>query len=111
MSFSYQSVAAGVHVCVCLLFFYVLSQKDATQLHTGGPVERDDIGKRVRVSGYPCGGVLRFFGKHAVRGTACCGVELDQPLGKNSGTVGGCKYFECDANHGVLVIASKVTLE
>lgn len=51
-------------------------------------VTGDDVGKRVRIQGYSCSGTLRFFGQHKAKGTARCGVELDEPLGKNDGRVG-----------------------
>ena len=51
-------------------------------------VTASDVGRRVAVQGYPCSGVLRYFGPHHERGTTRCGVELDKPLGKNNGTVG-----------------------
>ena len=35
-------------------------------------------------------------------------MELDNPVGKNSGTVDGHIYFTCRAMHGVLVAAKKV---
>ena len=69
------------------------------------------MGKRVRVDGYACGGVLQFFGNHKVKNIPRCGVELDQPVGKNNGTVGGHVYFKCADNHGVLVGPRKVKLE
>lgn len=70
-----------------------------------------DVGKRVRVQGYACGGVLRFYGRHATKNIPRCGVELDEPVGKNDGTVGGHTYFKCADSRGVLVAPSKVTLE
>ncbi len=40
---------------------------------------------------------------------AWIGIELDEPTGKNDGSVkGGKKYFECKANHGVFVRAERV---
>ena len=48
-----------------------------------------DIGRHVLVQGYSCGGVLRFLGPHHERSTVRCGVELDEAIGKNDGTVGG----------------------
>ena len=36
------------------------------------------------------------------------GVELDEPTGKNDGTVKGTRYFECKANCGVFVRAERV---
>jgi hypothetical protein len=47
-----------------------------------------DIGQQVSVQGYSCGGVLRFLGPHHERSTVRCGVELDEAIGKNDGTVG-----------------------
>ena len=32
-----------------------------------------------------------------------CGVVLDEPYGKNNGTVQGKQYFECADNYGVMV--------
>ena len=38
------------------------------------------------------------------------GVELDQAIGKNDGTVGGEFYFPAKPNHGVLVVPDKCSL-
>lgn len=74
------------------------------------------VGDRVKVQGYPTTGTVRFVGDHKQKGGMRYGVELDEPLGLNDGTIGGDKYFACskpaptDGRHyGVLVAPSKVT--
>ena len=47
----------------------------------------NDVGKRVKIEGYSCQGILRFFGPHNSKPGLRCGVELDEPAGKNNGTV------------------------
>jgi len=37
------------------------------------------------------------------------GIELDQPVGKNDGSVAGVRYFDCKPSHGVFAPPSKVT--
>lgn len=72
-------------------------------------VTKDDVGKRVVVSGYDCLGTLRFVGIHRVHQTPRVGIELDAPVGKNSGTVGGHAYFACRPKCGLLATPAKVT--
>lgn len=69
----------------------------------------DRIGDRVGVLGYESLGTLRFYGERIGGGGLRCGVELDEPVGRNNGTVGGNEYFACNDNHGVLVVPNKVT--
>lgn len=67
------------------------------------------IGSRVVVSNYG-DGTLRWVGYHAHHSEPRCGVELDASIGKNDGTVGGCRYFSCAAGHGVLAKPSRISL-
>lgn len=66
-------------------------------------------GSRVLVEGYATVGTLRFYGAHHANKGKRCGVELDEPCGKNNGTVGGHVYFTCKPMHGVLVAPYKVS--
>lgn len=76
---------------------------------TANGVGPKDVGARVATEGYECEGTLRYFGPHATKPHLRAGIELDEPLGRNNGTVAGHKYFECEAGYGVLVVAEKVT--
>lgn len=56
-------------------------------------------------------GVLRYFGEPEFAPGYWCGVELDQPEGRNNGSLQGIRYFSCDEGCGVFVPLSKVELE
>eukprot|EP00040_Diaphanoeca_grandis_P020721 m.110156 g.110156 ORF g.110156 m.110156 type:complete len:812 (-) comp28018_c0_seq1:424-2859(-) len=73
-------------------------------------ITEDDVGKSVEVDGYACRGVLKFFGKHQKNGMTRCGIELEDALGINNGTVHGYCYFECGPNHGILCRPDKVKI-
>lgn len=45
------------------------------------------IGSRVTIDGYDCAGTLRFYGRHHTKNSLRCGVDLDEPIGNNNGTV------------------------
>ena len=66
------------------------------------------VGDRVAVKGKGAG-TVRFSGPHHVEGTPRLGVELDDPTGKNNGTVTGHRYFSCAPDHGALVKPHKAT--
>ena len=61
-----------------------------------------DVGKKCKVGKYGTG-IIKFVGFHHVDHVPRCGVALDQAIGKNNGTVKGAKYFECDAQCGILI--------
>lgn len=84
--------------------------KNSKQKQKTVDIAESDIGKRVTVFGYESQGTLRFLGMHQEKGILRAGVELDEPIGKNNGTVGGHSYFSCQDKHGVLCHPGKVTL-
>ena len=63
-----------------------------------------EIGHRCRINVGDKRGTIRFVGKMSTfKPGWWVGIELDEPLGKNDGSHGGCKYFECSANKGIFV--------
>ncbi|XP_031157116.1 CAP-Gly domain-containing linker protein 1 isoform X2 [Sander lucioperca] len=66
------------------------------------------LGDRVLVGGNKAG-VVRFLGEADFAKGQWCGVELDEPLGKNDGAVAGTRYFQCMPRYGLFAPAHKVT--
>ncbi|XP_070153044.1 CAP-Gly domain-containing linker protein 1 isoform X3 [Polyergus mexicanus] len=75
--------------------------------------QRDElkIGDRVIVSSMQGSktGILRYQGPTDFAGGEWYGVELDEPLGKNDGSVNGKRYFECPPKHGLFTVPHKVS--
>ncbi|CAI2184001.1 20409_t:CDS:10 [Funneliformis geosporum] len=53
-------------------------------------------------------GTIRFVGPTTFATGKWVGVELDEPSGKNDGSVAGKHYFDCRQNHGVFVRPSQI---
>ncbi|XP_035040060.1 CAP-Gly domain-containing linker protein 1 isoform X2 [Hippoglossus stenolepis] len=66
------------------------------------------LGDRVLVGGSKAG-VVRFLGETDFAKGYWCGVELDEPLGKNDGAVAGARYFQCMPRFGLFAPVHKVT--
>ncbi|CAG8748680.1 37730_t:CDS:10 [Gigaspora margarita] len=66
------------------------------------------IDARCEISGKT--GTIRFVGTTDFAPGKWVGVELDDPSGKNNGSVNGKHYFDCKPNHGVFVRSSQVKL-
>eukprot|EP00923_Selenidium_pygospionis_P019406 GHVN01033968.1.p2 GENE.GHVN01033968.1~~GHVN01033968.1.p2 ORF type:complete len:480 (-),score=71.32 GHVN01033968.1:3019-4458(-) len=85
-------------------------------LRRGYPTNKMEIelNTRVVVKGHVHGtrlarsGVLRYYGPTHLRSGQWAGVELDEPTGKNSGTLDGIVYFRCKERHGVFVHPTRI---
>lgn len=92
--------------------YYQSSTTTTTTTHQADTDEYKEwqrlIGERVCISGVKQG-VLRYYGRTNFAQGFWCGVELDEPVGKNNGTVNGVVYFTCKPNHGIFAPVSKVS--
>lgn len=59
---------------------------------------------------YIFSGVIRYIGQVDFAEGMWLGVELRTPKGRNDGSIRGHRYFNCRANHGLMVRPSKVTV-
>ncbi|KAK4470950.1 hypothetical protein MN116_006456 [Schistosoma mekongi] len=66
------------------------------------------IGVRVEVIGKDVIGTVAFIGATQFSPGKWVGVILDEPKGKNNGTVQGKRYFACEENHGIFVRPSQL---
>ncbi|XP_016360875.1 CAP-Gly domain-containing linker protein 1 isoform X2 [Sinocyclocheilus anshuiensis] len=86
--------------------------ESVSNLSDCGSVKKGDrelkINDRVLVAGSKAGAV-RFLGETEFAKGEWCGVELDEPLGKNDGAVAGTRYFQCQHKYGLFAPVHKVT--
>ncbi|XP_029448867.1 CAP-Gly domain-containing linker protein 4 isoform X7 [Rhinatrema bivittatum] len=65
------------------------------------------LGDRVVIAGQKVG-ILRFCGTTEFASGQWAGIELNQPEGKNDGSVGGVQYFKCAPKYGIFAPLSKI---
>ena len=65
------------------------------------------IGDRILVNENKLG-TLQFCGTVEFAGGTWAGVELDEPEGRNDGTVNGITYFNTEPGFGVMVPTNKI---
>ncbi|KAL3867597.1 hypothetical protein ACJMK2_040479 [Sinanodonta woodiana] len=65
------------------------------------------IGDKVVVGGIKMG-TLRYCGPTEFAAGIWAGIELDEPAGKNDGSIGGISYFTCPRNQGIFAPVSKI---
>ncbi|KAF7666140.1 hypothetical protein LDENG_00116810 [Lucifuga dentata] len=73
----------------------------------GRPVK---VGSLVEVIGKGQRGMVAYIGTTLFASGKWVGVILDEPKGKNDGTVQGKRYFTCEENHGIFVRQSQIQL-
>nr|XP_060635459.1 dynactin subunit 1 isoform X3 [Anolis sagrei ordinatus] len=66
------------------------------------------VGSRVEVIGKGHRGTVAYVGATLFATGKWVGVILDEPKGKNDGTVQGRRYFTCEENHGIFVRQSQI---
>ncbi|XP_041368819.1 dynactin subunit 1-like isoform X2 [Gigantopelta aegis] len=67
------------------------------------------VGTRVEVIGKGHIGTVAYVGTTLFSNGKWIGVVLDEPVGKNNGTVQGKTYFSCPDGHGIFVRQSQIT--
>ncbi|XP_077448265.1 CAP-Gly domain-containing linker protein 2 isoform X2 [Stigmatopora argus] len=82
------------------------NMSDSGSVKKGGDKDLK-TGDRVLVGGSKMG-VIRYMGETDFAKGEWCGVELDEPLGKNDGAVAGTRYFQCLPKFGLFAPIHKV---
>lgn len=88
----------------------VVSSQSSSGSTTNGSKDDFKIGDRVIVSGTKHGRI-QFIGGTQFAAGEWAGVVLDDPIGKNDGSVNGVRYFQCEAKKGVFARPDKLVYE
>lgn len=66
------------------------------------------IGERIWVNGNKPG-YVQFIGGTQFAPGQWAGIVLDEPIGKNDGSVAGVRYFQCEDGRGIFTRPSKLS--
>ncbi|XP_067040730.1 microtubule-associated tumor suppressor 1-like isoform X2 [Acropora muricata] len=79
---------------------------------SNGSVEKNALRQGDRIvcilNKQPQLGILKYLGRTHFADGEWCGILLENPCGKNDGSVRGVRYFRCRNKHGVFVHSHKV---
>ncbi|XP_064651713.1 kinesin-like protein KIF13A isoform X3 [Lineus longissimus] len=91
------------------------SRADLDRIHSGPVPSWIQIGESVQVlssrGGPSQSGIVKFIGPTEFASGPWVGVELDQPQGKNDGTVKGVRYFKARSRSGIFVRHDKLIMD
>eukprot|EP01041_Mallomonas_annulata_P010847 gene10847-22636_t len=76
-----------------------------------GRLQKIEIGSRVITGAGNKKGIVSFIGDTQFASGEWIGVSLETPDGKNDGSVGNVKYFQCQPNHGLFVKRAQVKFD
>jgi len=86
------------------------SRKSYSVINSGLKKEDLKLGDRVATVGDKSKiGIVKFVGETQFAEGCWVGIELDEAIGKNDGSVAGQRYFECAPQHGLFAMVSKCT--
>jgi len=77
-----------------------LRRHSATDIVLNNNTDNLMVGLEVWVDGSKKGRIAYIGTVHFAKGELA-GIHLDEPIGKNNGTVGGILYFQCEPKHGL----------
>ena len=93
--------------------FFAATPKPITSPGAGTPAVNDSVaeftvGERVWVNGNKPG-YVQFIGVTQFAPGQWAGIVLDEPIGKNDGSVAGVRYFQCEDLRGIFTRPSKLS--
>ncbi|EIE84324.1 hypothetical protein G6F46_007024 [Rhizopus delemar] len=90
------------------------AKEEAIELSYKEAIKNMKIGDRCEVTGDDQSikrlGTVRYIGETKFQPGLWVGVQYDEPLGKNDGSVQGERYFTCPKNYGGFVRPTKITI-